>query len=87
MKLKLKIYDKNANKLIDEESIQSIEFSRGKSRLFYTDDEGYTKFTDNFEIIIELLPPEPIKVKDITIKKALKEAKILGEKRKVMKNE
>ena len=62
MKLKLKIYDKNAGKLIDEESIQSIEFSRGKARVFYTNDEGYTKFTDDFKIVIEFLPSEPTKV-------------------------
>jgi len=87
MKLKLKIRDKNTDRLIDGDAIQSIDFGRGKPSVFYTSDEGYTVFTDNFEIIIEFLPPEPIKVKDITIKKALKEAKILGEKRKVMKNE
>ncbi|RLF91839.1 hypothetical protein DRN52_08780 [Thermococci archaeon] len=62
MKFKLKIHDKNIDKLIDGEAIQSIDFGRGKPSVFYTDDEGYTKFTDNFEIIIEFLPPEPIKV-------------------------
>ena len=64
MKLKLKIRDKNVDKLIDGEAIQSIEFSRGKPRVFYTHNEGYTVFTDNFEIIIEFLPPEPVEVKE-----------------------
>jgi len=63
MKLKLKIYDKNAGKLIDGEAIQSIDFGRGKPSVFYTSDEGHTVFTDNFEIVIVFLPPEPIEVK------------------------
>ena len=67
MKLKLKIRDKNTDKLIDGEAIQSIDFGRGKPSVFYTDDEGYTKFTDNFEIIIEFLLPEPIEV-DVDVK-------------------
>ena len=63
MKLKLKIYDKNTDRLIDGEAIQSIDFGRGKPSVFYTSDEGYTVFTGNFEIIIEFLPPEPVEVK------------------------
>jgi len=80
MKLELKIHDKNIDRLIDGDAIQMIEFFRDKARVFYTDDEGYTVFTDNFEIVIEFLPHKPIKVEDTTIKKVLKEAKILGEK-------
>jgi len=53
MKLKLKIHDRNTGKLIDGDAIRSIDFGRGEPAVFYTDDEGYTKFTDNFEIIIE----------------------------------
>jgi len=60
MKLKLKIRDRNTDKLIDGDAIQSIDLGRGKPAIFYTDDEGYTKFTDNFEIITEFLPSEPV---------------------------
>ena len=63
MKLKLKIRDKNTDRLIDGDAIQSIDFGRGEPSVFYTSDEGYTVFTDNFEIIIEFLPPEPVEVK------------------------
>ncbi|RLF40882.1 MAG: hypothetical protein DRN18_04335 [Thermoplasmata archaeon] len=64
MKLELKIHDKNTDRLIDGEAIQMIEFFRDKARVFYTDDEGYTVFTDNFEIVIEFLPPEPIDLRE-----------------------
>jgi len=51
--LKLRIIDKNLNKTIEPEQIQSIEF-RGDvpkhMRVYYIDDSGYTVYTDNFLI-------------------------------------
>ena len=64
MKLKLKIHDKDTNKLIDGDAIQNIEFSRDKPKCFYTNEEGYTVYTNNFEMIVEFLPSEPINLEE-----------------------
>jgi len=62
MKFKLKIRDRNTNKIVDGDAIQMIEFSRDKARCFYTDEEGYTVYTNNFEVLIEFLPHEAVKI-------------------------
>jgi len=63
--LKLRIIDKNLNKTIEPEQIQSIEF-RGDvpkhMRVYYIDDSGYTVYTDNF-LILDIHSKKKIKRK------------------------